>query len=123
MTDTTLRFLDVADLKAAYEGSYYFITGAGGDLSEWVSGYNGMLVEQEIGTPTEWLQTNGATVNNFANQKKGGPIQYNDQFPGNLTCLLFPLTGLNGGRLAIFKLQMQDRWFDDVIQNMRLKTR
>jgi len=119
MTDTTIRFADVADLEAAYAGSYYFITGAGAPLEEWVDGYNGMLAEQQIGKPTEWLQTNGATVNNFAAQKRGGLIVDNDQFPGDLTGLMFPLDGLNGGRLPLFKIAMQDRWFDDVIQNMR----
>lgn len=122
MTDT-LRFLDVADLQAAYEGSYYFIAGAGGPLEVWVDGYNGMLAEQNIGKPTEWLQTNGATVNGFATRHHHGEIQLNDQFPGDLTCLLFPLDGLNAGRLPLFKIAMQDRWFDDVIQNMRLRTR
>jgi hypothetical protein len=120
MSDT-IQFADVADLKKAYEGSYYFIAGAGGDLAEWITGYEGLLAEAEIGKPTQWLQTNGATINNFAAQKKGGLITNNDQFPGDLTCLLFPLDGLNAGRLAMFKLQAQDRWFDDVVQNMRTR--
>ena len=38
--------------------------------------------------------------------------------PG-LTFLLFPLTDLNTGKLAMFKMRMQDRWFDDIINNMR----
>jgi len=119
VSDTTVRFADVADLKKAYEGSYYFIAGAGGDLDEWIAGYEDMMKQQQIGTPTQWFQTNGATVNGFGATKKGGLIVDNDQFPGDLTCLLFPLDGLNTGRLAMFKLQLQDRWFDDVIQNMR----
>ena len=118
MSDT-IQFADVADLTKAYEGSYYFIAGTGGDIAEWISGYEGLLTEQEIGKPTRWLQTNGATVNGFASQKKGLVIKDNDQFPGDLLCLLFPLDDLHGGRLAMFKLQMQDRWFDDVIDNMR----
>ena len=116
-----IRFADVADLKAAYEGSYYFIAGTGGDLQEWVSGYEDLLTKESIGTPTLWLKTNGATVNGFASQHYGGLIADNDQFPGDLACLLFPLDGLEVGRLAMFKLQMEDRWFDDVVQNMRTR--
>ena len=29
-----------ANLREAYNGSYYTILGAGGDLQEWVDGYN-----------------------------------------------------------------------------------
>lgn len=122
MSDTDIRFADVADLKAAYEGSYYFIAGTGGDLQEWVSGYEGLMKEQEIGTPTQWFQTNGATVNGFAVQHHTSLIVNDDCFPGDLVCMLFPLDGLNTGRLAMFRLTMQDRWFDDVIQNMRRKS-
>jgi len=116
-----VRVLNSTDLTEAYDGSYYFIAGAGGDLSEWVNGYNALLNQNEIGEPVEWFQTTGATVNLFAARKKGAVIADADQFPDDLTCLLFPLDGLNAGKLAIFKLQMEDRWFDDVIQNMRSK--
>jgi len=119
MSEDILRFADVADLEKAYEGSYYFIGGCGGDLADWTSGYEDLMKEQEIGTPTAWFQTNGATVNGFAGQHNGGFIRKNDQFPGDLVCLLFPLDGLDVGRLAMFKLRMADRWFDDVVQNMR----
>lgn len=114
-----IRFADIADLKIAMDGSWYFIAGTGGDLGEWVTGYEGLMAEQEIGKPTAWWQTNGATVNGFAAQHKRGLIHRDDQFPGDLACLLFPLDDLSTGRLAIFKIQMQDRWFDDVIDNMR----
>lgn len=103
------------DLQKAYDGSYYFIGGAGGDLTEWVDGYNNLMAEQNVGKPVEWLQTTGAAINQFA----GESVHPKDQFPLDLTCLLFPLDTLNVGVLAIFKIQMQDRWFDDVIQNMR----
>lgn len=120
MSDT-IQFADVADLQKAYEGSYYFIAGAGGDPQEWVTGYEDLMVQREIGKPVQWFKTNGATINGFAAHKKGRLIVDTDQFPGDLTCLLFPLDGLNAGVLAIFKLQMEDRWFDDVVQNMRTR--
>lgn len=102
----------VEELQVAYDGSYYLISGAGGNLKEWVDGYEDMLNEAGIGKPVKWFQTTGAAINLYA----GGNF---DPFPLDLTCLLFPLDGLDVGRLAIFRLQMQDRWFDDVIDNMR----
>lgn len=108
----------LTDLQQAYDGSYYFIAGAGGDLQEWVNGYNEMLKEREIGEPVEWFQTTGAAVNHFA-EHGGYWVSDQDHFPDDLPCLLFPLVGLEVGRLSMFKLLAQDRWFDDVIDNMR----
>lgn len=105
-----IRVMTREDVAKAYEGSYYFIAGTGGDLQEWVNGYNGLMRENEIGEPVEWLQVTGAVINLFALDKKG-KVRPEDQFPDDLAV----------GRLAIFKLQMQDRWFDDVIDNMRSK--
>lgn len=108
----TTQVLAEANLSEAYSGSYYFIAGAGGDLNEWVEGYEKLLDESGIGKPTKWLRTTGAKVNEFA-----GPTE--DPFQNGLICLLFPLDGLKVGKLAIFKIRMEDRWFDDVINNMR----
>lgn len=104
-----------ADLAAAKAGSWYFIAGCGGDLQEWVEGYTKELQEAEIGTPKQWFQTTGAAVNTF----KGMSYGDRDAFDPTLTCLLFPLDGLDVGRLAMFKLRWQDRWFDDVLANMK----
>lgn len=41
-----------------------------------------------------------------------------DPFRDDLTVLTFPLDGLHVGKLAMFKLTMEDRWFDDVTDNM-----
>jgi len=41
------------DLRQAEDGSFYTISGCGGDLQEWVDGYNGWLDEAGIGTPVE----------------------------------------------------------------------
>lgn len=35
----------------------------------------------------------------------------------DLTCLMFPLDGLDCGRLAMFRLRAQDKWFDDIVDN------
>lgn len=115
------RTITQADLAAAQGGSFYTICGAGGDLTEWVEGYEKMLAEQEIGKPTEWFQTTGAAVNTFRRTTaRGEEVHPRDAFQDDLTILLFPLDGLDVGRLAMFRLRMEDRWFDDVLANMRM---
>ena len=109
-----MKTLTGTDLQAAYDGSFYTISGAGGDVQEWVDGYEKLMKEGGIGTPTEWLQCTGADINAFAGEN-------DDPYPDDLVCLLFPLEGLDIGRLAMFKLQMMDRWFDDIIDNMRAR--
>ena len=99
------------NLKEAYKHSYYTIIGAGGDLQEWVDGYEDWLNEQGIGKPVEWLTCKGKDVN-----EEFGIIGDN-RFQSDVTLLFFPLDGLNIGKLAIFKLMHGDRWFDDVIDN------
>lgn len=113
MSETTTE-IPVAHLKAAYEGSYFTIAGAGGDLQEWVDGLNGMMAEVGAGQPENWYQTTGQDINEYAD--KIGEV--NDRFPDDLTVLMFPLSGMNTGVLAMFKLQIGARWFDDVIDNM-----
>jgi hypothetical protein len=105
--------IEGADLDAAYDGSWYFIAGTGGDLTEWTNGYEQALAVHECGKPKVWFQTTGAAVNAKAGASNVNP------YADDLTCLLFPLDGLDVGRLALFKVAMQDRWFDDVIDNMR----
>ncbi len=109
-----IEFLDTEKLKHAYDGSYYTLVGTGGPLETWVSGYEDLLEQAEIGTPTRWFQTNGGAVNAYASISLP-----QNRFPSDLTFLLFPLHDLVMGRLAMFKLQYEDRWFDDVIDNMR----
>lgn len=108
-TITTLH-----DLQKAKDGSYYTVVGAGGDLQEWLEGYQEIFDTEGIGTISEWFQTSGAAVNHFSGVEYGSP----NAFPADLVILLFPIDGLNPGKLAMLKLRMQDRWFDDVIDNM-----
>lgn len=98
-------------LKKAYGGSYYTIVGCGGDLEEWKAGYQKLLDKEEIGTIKEWIQFEGKDVNETYN------LEGNNRFQDDLHFLAFPLTGLNINRLAVLRLQMQDRWFDDLIDN------
>ena len=106
------------NLKEAEDGSFYTIRGAGGELSEWVTGLGDMLDEAEIGRPSVWYRTTGAAVNRYANDKHRG-LYYKDAFKDDLPILMFPLDGLDRGRLAMFRLTTDDKWFDDMIANMR----
>lgn len=100
-----------AMLEEAYQGSWFTIEGAGGDLNEWVDGLTGMLKEKGIGVPKKWVTFTGAQVND--------KWAFDDRYPDDLTILCFPLDGLNVGKLAIFKIEFGARWFDDIVDNSR----
>ena len=105
---------DVSDLlDKAYNGSYYTIIGAGGDLQEWKDGYQELLNKEGIGTIKEWITFTGSDMNTKYN------LTGDNAYPNDLTFLAFPLDGLEIGKLAIFKIRMQDRWFDDIVDNNR----
>lgn len=114
-----MKALTAAELDQATDGSYYTIIGAAGPLDEWLTGYEGLLAAADIGKPQEWFMATGNEVNRYLRRKKGGEVRPHDEFKPDLTFLFFPLDGLHVGRLAMFKLQMEDRWFDDIVQNVR----
>ena len=97
--------------KEMVDGSWYTITGAGGDLNEWKTGYQEMLDEEGIGKIKEWREFSGKEMNNEYH------LTGRNAYPNNLHFLAFPLDGLEVGKLAMFKLRMQDRWFDDIVWN------
>lgn len=111
MATAKIKTMSAKDIKNAYDGSYYTILGAGGDLNEWVEGYQGLLNKEGIGKIKQWYKTTGRVLNDTWG------LYGNNRFKQGLTILMFPLEGLNVGKLAIFKLKMNDRWFDDVIDN------
>ena len=96
---------------SAYRGSWYTITGCGGDLDEWMTGYNKLLGEQGIGTDPEWHSFTGREYNEFFG------THGDNRYPDDLVFLCFPIDGLKVGKLAMFKLMMGDRWFDDIVDN------
>lgn len=100
-------------LQEAYDGSYYTIIGCGGDLQEWKNGYQDMLNKEEIGTITKWIEFTGKDMNEELDLKG------NDRYSDDLHFLAFNLDGLDVGKLAMFKLRMGDRWFDDIVNNLR----
>lgn len=108
-----IELTDETQLDEFYQGSYYTITGAGGDLSEWEDGYKELLEKDKIGTPKAFYSFTGDMVNH----KYG--LTGDNAFPIDLHFISFPLEGLDTGKLAMFKITMGDRWFDDIIDNSR----
>lgn len=99
--------------KNAYAGSYYTITGCGGDLQDWKDGYEKLLQERNIGKPSAWFKFTGRDMNDAYS------LTGRNRYPDDLTFLCFPLDGLDIGKLAMFKLIAGDRWFDDIVDNNR----
>lgn len=100
-------------IEKAYNGSYYTIIGCGGDLNEWKNGYQEMLDEQGIGKITEWLHITGKEMNDEFE------LTDNLRYKDDLNILAFSLEGLKCAQLAMFKIRMMDRWFDDVVDNLK----
>jgi hypothetical protein len=117
MMSTTETIYSPAGLSDAYKGSWYTIAGAGGAIETWTEGYTAELQQAGIGEPEKFYVTTGRVVNLYALTHHAS-IAPKNQFPDDLVVILFPLTGLDPTRLPIFKVQWQDRWFDDVIDNM-----
>lgn len=109
MTIITATDADLTDLQAS---NAYTILGCGGDLADWVTGYEDYLRGAGIATPTAWYSTTGAALNGLKQTELRDPL------PNDLVVLLFPLTGLDIGKLAIFKLRMEDRWLDDTLASL-----
>lgn len=97
--------------KVAYDASYYTIIGCGGNIDEWTKGYTQLLEEAGIGKPVGFVTFKGKDMNLHYE------LTGDNAYPDDLTCLMFPLTGLDVGKLAIFKLKAGDRWFDDIVDN------
>ena len=107
----TVTKLTKTELLKLAKTSAYTITGAGGDLSEWISGYTDLLINEGIGSPKNWMTFTGEQMNETFQ------LTGKNRYKKNTTFLSFSLEGLDTSKLAIFKLRMQDRWFDDICQN------
>ena len=101
----------MADFEKLYAGSWYTITGVGGDINEWKNGYQDLLDGLNIGKIKEWAEFTGTEMNVYYG------LTDNNAYKDDLHFLAFSLDGLDGRKLAMFKLQMQDRWFDDIVDN------
>ena len=101
-------------LAEADKGSWYTIAGCGGSLKDWIDGYQEIFDDQGIGTPVAWYTATGAQVNEYVD-----PVNWRDAFQSDRRFLFIPLDGLAIGKLAMVKLAMSDRWFDDIVANAR----
>lgn len=90
--------------------SAYTIVGVG-DIDEYKKGYEELMKREGIGKPISWHTFTGKLMNDSYN------LTGDNRYPNDLVFLCFPLDGLNVGKLAMFKLRMEDRWLDDVIDN------
>ena len=115
--DNTIEVIKISDTNReeifteAYNGSYYTITGCGGNLEEWIQEYTRLLKETGIGIPVQFITFKGSDMNVYYN------LYRNKAYQDDLTFLMFPLNELHIGKLALFKLKMDDRWFDDIVDN------
>jgi hypothetical protein len=107
----TIIKLNNSELQALADTSAYTIIGAGGDLNAWVNGYHAMLTEAAIGLPKEWYTFTGDQMNEVFG------LTGDNRYDPNLTFLAFPLDGLDCGKLALFRLRQDDKWFDDIVDN------
>lgn len=103
--------LDMETIEQAYDGWYYTILGAGGDLNEWMEGLQGIFEEEGIGKVKQWYHTTGKVLNDKWD------LTGNNRFKNNLSILMFDYEGMNVPKLAMFKLRAGDRWFTDIIDN------
>lgn len=97
--------------EKAYKGSYYTILGVDNE-KEYKEGYQKLLNELNIGKVKEWYSFTGKEFNEYYN------VTGLSAFRPGLHILCFPVEGLNINKLAIFKLKMQDKWFDDIVDNL-----
>lgn len=98
-------------LREAFDGSYYTILGCGGDIETWKNGYQHILDIDNIGKITKWIEFTGAELNEEFD------LHGISAFRKDLHCLAFSLEGLDVSKLAIIRISMQDRWFDDFVDN------
>ena len=101
----------MTDFDKLYNGSWFTIEGAGGDLNEWKEGLQQILDDEGIGTIQEWSEFSGEEMNDVYQ------LTGSNRYPDDLVFLAFSLEGLNVGKLAMFKMRFGARWFDDIVEN------
>ena len=104
--------MNKTDFIKFYEGSYYTITGCGGNIDDWIVGYCNLLGREGIGSDICFIHFTGKDYNEAFH------LTGNNRYPDDLNFLCFPLEGIRDiGKLAMFKITMGDRWFDDIVDN------
>lgn len=116
-TPTLEIVINPSTFEELYKGSAYTITGVAGPLEKWVKGYTELLQKEDIGTPEKFYTFKGKQMN----EKYG--LTGNNRYSDDLTFLSFLIDSLETAKLAMFKLRMQDRWFDDIVDNNAMRER
>ena len=103
---------EIGGFDEVYGGSFYTILGCA-DPTEYMEGYEEELAKIGV-KPAYWVLFTGDEVN-----REYG-LTGDNAFQENLNILAFPLIGNSHealGRLAMFKLKWQDKWFNDLADN------
>jgi hypothetical protein len=101
-----------AQFDEMYKGSYYTIVGCD-NVQEYEDAYKQMLRDAGLPEPIRWVSFTGQSMNAIYQ------LIGEDAYPDDLNFLAFSLNGMgsNGGKLALFRLQNGDSWFDDIVDN------
>ena len=95
-----------------YRGKFYTITGAGGEVNDWIEGYTKELISSKIGRPKYWVRFTGKDLNTAYD------LEPRKKYQDEMVFLAFPLDGLNIEDLTKYKFQAGDRFFNDIIDTI-----
>lgn len=97
-----------------YNNSAFTFEGLGfDDFDELKDQINECLEEENIGTvkSENFFTYSGKDMNDYYH------LTGTNRYPDNLTFVSFLLDGLDIGKLAMFKLRIGARWYDDIVDN------
>ena len=102
------------DINKIYNESMSTIIGAGGNILTWVSDLNDWLNYFNLGRINRVYVFKGKDVNSIYN------LEGDDRFSDGLTFIAWPNDGITDmEKYVIERLNMQIRWFDDIIDNAK----
>ena len=93
-----------------YEGSAFTCIGIN-DPEEWFEDLNKEMSEEGIGSVDEMFTFKGKSMNKYYR------LEGDHAYPDDLTFLSFHIDKLDRGKLAMYKLRIGARWFDDIVDN------
>lgn len=92
------------------ENPWYTISGCGGDIEDWKSGYQKFLDEEGAGTIKEWVKFYGKDLNAYCG------LTGDTAYPALYKYLAFPTEGLDLAALNVIKKGRGDKWFSEVLE-------
>lgn len=99
----SIKTVSIDEVRRMNGSQGIVLQGCGGDLQEWLDGFNDLMTEQGI-------LLNGSRFQNCSAFKNG-----------DITCILYPFEGaeLNLGKLAIWRVATHETfggtWFDEYV--------